>query len=97
MERTLNGITRETYSDGASRWADFRPENEGYLCSIQQDGNPVNLVMEPCTFSWRSNSPSKKFRTIGAAELMAEALRQAIELAREWNQDAGKPIKDVLK
>lgn len=45
MERTLNGITRETYSDGASRWADFRPENEGYLCSIQQDGNPVNLVM----------------------------------------------------
>ena len=97
MTRTLNGITREIDSDGASRWAEFGAENGPHLCSIQQDGNPVSLAMSACTFSWKSNSPTKLFRTIAAAELMAEALRQAIELARKWNEDAGKPIAEVLR
>ena len=90
-----NGILRDLDSDGASRWATFSKDGT-LLCSIQQDNGPVSLVMSPCTFSWVSNSPTKLFRLIGAAELMAEALRQAIELARQWDKDAGKPIKEVL-
>lgn len=97
MTRTQNGITCEIDNDGASRWATFCTGKGAYLCSVQQDADPVNLVMDVCTFSWKSNSPGRFFKLINAAELMAEALRQAIELARIWEADAGKPIKDVLK
>lgn len=97
MDRTLNSITREIDGDDASRWAEFGAENGAYLCSIQQDGDTASLTLSSCAFSWKSNSPTRLFRSIAAAELMAEALRQAIELACEWDKDAGKPIKDVLK
>lgn len=94
MERMQNGITREISSNGASRWALFTVDGWEY-CKVSQNADAVSLTMASCCFSWADNNPGGD--TIIEAELQVEALLQAIELACEWNQDAGKPIKDVLK
>ena len=93
MKRTLNGITCEIASNGASRWARFTVDGWEY-CKVSQNADAVNLTMASCRFHWSCSNPGGD--TIIQADLQAEALRQAIKLAREWEQDAGKPMKEVL-
>lgn len=89
----INGVTREVNSDNASRWAIF--EAEGFpFCSVSQPVNLADLTMSRVRVYYRANFGSGDLES---AEQMAEALRQTIELAREWEADAGKPYRDVLK
>ena len=90
-----NGITREIASNGASRWAHFKV-NGCIIAATAQRADAVSLTMESPIVSW-TGSGSFGVNQIVHAESQAEALRQAIELAREWEQDAGKPMKEVLK
>ena len=94
MTREQNGITCEVASNGASRWARFTVDGWEY-CKVNQSADAVSLTMASCRFHWSCSNPGGD--TIIKADLQAEALRQAIELARVWEADAGTPIKDVLK
>ena len=94
MERTQNGITREVASNGASRWAYFTVDGWEY-CKVSQSADAASLTMASCRFHWSCSNPGGD--TVIETDLLAEALRQAIELARVWEADAGKPIKEVLK
>lgn len=95
MPRKLNGITRKIASNGASRWATFNATGGGSYCQVSQPTDPVSLTMAAPWFSWGAQAIGKN--SISDLEIMAEALRQAIELARKWEADTGKPYGDVLK
>lgn len=95
MPRELNGVTREFGSDDASRWAHFRI-NQCLVASVNQKADEATLTMASPTASWAS-SYNFGDNQIVHAELLVEALRQAIALARKWEADAGKPYNKVLQ
>jgi hypothetical protein len=92
---TTNSIVRKLGSDGASRWAHFSV-NGFVIVSLTQKADEAMLTMASPAAAWTS-SYSFGDNQIAHAELQAEALRQAIELAREWAVDAGRPYKEVLR
>lgn len=92
----MNKITCEIARDRASRWAVFKLSNRQGLCSVSQrdDAVATPIVMAECRIS-----PDVSYwggLTAGDAELRFEANRQALELAKHWNEDAGKPAKEIL-
>ena len=56
MKRTLNGITCEIASNGASRWARFTVDGWEY-CKVSQNADAVNLTMASCRFHWSCSNP----------------------------------------
>ena len=99
---TTSGIIRESGCNGASRWVRFKIANGKYLTGVTQYIDAVTLTMSEPTIGWsdhwRQGSAGQIQRTrLTDAEEMAEALRQAIEIAREWAMDAGRPHREVLR
>ncbi len=89
-----NSITCEIGGDGASRWAHFMA-GEWCYCKVSQSASAITFTLLPCRFSWLSDWTAGD--TIAEAVLHTEAMLQAIELARKWDKDAGKPYKEVLQ
>lgn len=92
----MNKITCEIACDRASRWAVFGLSNGQGLCSVSQraDTTATPIVMAECRIS-----PDVSYwggLTTSEAELRFEANRQGLELAKRWDEDAGKPAKEIL-
>lgn len=99
---TANGIIRESGCNGASRWVWLKNADGRHLADITQYADVAMLTMAEPTFSWsdhwRQGSTGQIQRTrLADAEQMAEALRQVIEIAREWAADAGRPHREILR
>lgn len=99
---TTNGIIRESGCNGASRWVWFKNADGRRLAGITQYVDAAMLTIAEPTFSWldhwRQGSTGQMQRArLADAEEMAEALRQAIEIAREWAADAGRSYKEILR
>lgn len=99
---TTNGIIRESGCNGASRWMWFKNADGRHLADITQYADVAMLTMGDPTIGWSdhwrqgSTGQMQRARLVDAEE-MAEALRQAIELAREWAVDAGRPHREILR
>lgn len=99
---TANGIIRESGCNGASRWVWFKNADGRHLTGVSRHVNAVALTMTEPAISWsdhwRQGSTGQIQRTrLADAEQMAEALRQVIEIAREWAADAGRPHREILR
>lgn len=95
-------VITETGNDGGSRWVWLKNADGRHLAGITQYADAVTLTMGDPTIGWsdhwRQGSTGQMQRArLADAEEMAEALRQAIEIAREWAADAGRPHKEVLR
>lgn len=93
-------LTKETGNDGGSRWAWLKNADGRHIIGVSQYADAVTLTMgEPAigwSDHWRQGSTGQMQRSrLADAEEMAEALRQVIEIAREWGKDTGKPYKNV--
>lgn len=91
-------ITTEFGSDDTGRWAWFKINNCD-IVGVSQRAKIDRLLADSDSpyLTWANQwKLALGEASIEQAELMIEALRQAVELARAWNEDAGKPIKEVL-
>lgn len=89
-------ITRTIISNNASRWAKFKLNgSESASATVSQYGDAATLTMAHSRVYWQNNplGGATATKTLGLAEI----LRQAGELAQEWDKDAGKPISEILK
>ena len=77
----------------ANRWAEFRLPNRN-LATVSQRADAATLTMASPRVYWQQQplGGATAIKTLGLAEM----LRQAAELAQEWDRDTGKPIGQVL-
>lgn len=78
-----------------NRWAKFKLDgSEPASATVSQRGDSITLTMASPRVYWQQQplGGATAIKTLGLAEM----LRQAAELAQEWDRDTGKPIGEVL-
>lgn len=90
-----NGITCTIVNNRANRWAKFKLDgSEPASATVSQRGDSITLTMASPRVYWEQQplGGATAIKTLGLAEM----LRQAAELAQEWDRDTGRPIGEVL-
>lgn len=94
-EETVNGVTRTVGKDALIRYAHFVVDGQKYESAS---------VFQTCTYAlprvWEHvkvrmqsiNTEQFNEGSFQYCKVVLEAHRQAIEIAREWAKDEGKPI-----
>lgn len=73
------------------------PDNNGYavnICNVHQFSSAVDFNMQTPRIGWNSWQSQSNTALI---RLIAEAFKQAADLADKWAKDTGKPYKEVLQ
>ena len=88
-------ITCTIVNNRANRWAKFKLDgSESASATVSQRSDSITLTMASPRVYWEQQPllGATAIKTLGFAEM----LRQAAELAQEWDRDTGKPIGEVL-
>ena len=88
-------ITCTIVNNRANRWAKFKLDgSEENSATVSQRGDSITLTMASPRVYWQQEPLGGA--TPALTRGIAEMLRQAAELAQEWDRDTGKPIGAVL-
>ncbi len=88
-EETVNGVRREIYDYPYQRTARLYADSVFDSATVLQPTDIDNLLIWGAV---RVTASSHHASTVDALNLHIEALRQAVEIMRQWQRDVGKPI-----